>query len=73
MNKISFSANEEGGYELARTIMLERLRQDNNWTQLNSYDPGFDPYVEYIGNSRTKLLVLLHDVFWEFIGDHRAW
>ncbi len=67
MNKISFSANEEGGYELVRTIMLERLRRDNNWQQLNSYDPGFDPYVEYIGNSRTKLLVLLQDVFWEFI------
>lgn len=67
MSKIPFNANEEGGYELARTIMLERLRRDNNWQQLNSYDPGFDPYVEYIGNSRTKLLVLLQDVFWEFI------
>ena len=47
--------------------MLERLRRDNNWSQLNSYDAGFDPYVEYVGNSRTKLLVLLQDVFWEFI------
>ena len=67
MNKISFDANEEGGYELARAIMLERLRRDNNWNQLNSYDPGFDPYVDYVGNSRTKLLILLQDVFWEFI------
>jgi hypothetical protein len=56
-----------GGYELARAIMLERLRRDSSWSQLNSYDPGFDPYVEYVGNSRTKLLVLLQDVFWEFI------
>lgn len=67
MNKISFDANEEGGYELARAIMLERLRRDSSWSQLNSYDPGFDPYVEYVGNSRTKLLILLQDVFWEFI------
>jgi len=67
MNKISFDTNEEGGFELARTIMLERLRRDKGWNQLNSYDPGFDPYVEYVGNARTKLLILLHDVFWEFI------
>lgn len=67
MNKISFDANEEGGYELARTIMLEGLRRDKNWNQLNSYEPGFDPYVEYVGNSSTKLHILLQDVFWEFI------
>jgi len=70
MNKISFDANEEGGLELARAILMERLRRDKNWNSLNSYDPGFDPYVEYVGNahlSRTKLLVLIQDVFWEFI------
>jgi hypothetical protein len=36
MNKISFDANEEGGFELARAIMLERLRRDKSWNQLIS-------------------------------------
>jgi hypothetical protein len=70
MNKIAFDPNEAGGLELARTIMMERLRRDNSWNSINSYDPGFDPYVEYVNNEhlgRTKLLVLIQDVFWEFI------
>jgi hypothetical protein len=71
MNKIAFDPNEEGGLELARAILLERLRTDKTWVSINSYDPGFDPYVEYIGNdesrARIKLLVLIQEVFWEFI------
>lgn len=70
MNKISFDPNEEGGLELARAILIERLKRDKNWNSINSYDPGFDPYVEYVNNEqlgRTKLLDLIRDVFWEFI------
>jgi hypothetical protein len=70
MNKIAFDPNEEGGIELARAILIERLRREPKWNSINSYDPGFDPYVEYLGNAhvaRTKLLDLIGDVFWEFI------
>ena len=31
MSKIYFNPNEEGGLELARTIVLERLRKDKDW------------------------------------------
>ncbi len=71
MSKIPFDPKEEGGLELARIIVLERLRRDPVWKQINPYgDAGFDPYVEYVGDStlgRTKLLTLIQDVFWELV------
>ena len=70
MNRIAFDPKEEGGIELARAILIERLKREKNWNSINTYDPGFDPYVEYLGNAhaaRTKLLDLIRDVFWEFI------
>ncbi|PYV21087.1 MAG: hypothetical protein DMG24_20650 [Acidobacteria bacterium] len=70
MSKISFDPNDEGGLELARIVLLDRLRRDHNWNQISPYDSGFDPYVEYVGPSRPgqeRLLTLIQDVFWEFI------
>jgi len=36
MTKIAFDPSEEGGLELARAVLMEPLRRDKNWTQLNS-------------------------------------
>ena len=71
MSEISFDPNDSGNLELARLIVLERLRKDSKWCEINSYDEsGFDWLVNYIGDShrgRVKLLTLVQDVFWEFI------
>lgn len=71
MNKIPFDPRADDGLEIVRIIVLERLRGDNSWNQINYYsETEFDGFVEYIGDanqSKTKLLTLVQDVFWEFI------
>jgi len=49
MSKINFDPNEEGGLELARAIVLERLRNDRGWNQYDPSGSGFDRFVEYVG------------------------
>jgi len=68
MSKIPFDA--EGGLELAREIMLERLRREPGWNQINMYETrGFEDFVDFVDKQRSKdrLFTLLMDVFWEFI------
>ncbi len=70
MSKIKFDLTEEGGLELARAIVLERLRNDNSWQQYDLSGEGFNRFVEYIGNEydgRRRLASLAQDVLWEFM------
>lgn len=70
MSKINFDPKEEGGLELARAIVLERLRNDKDWHQYDLEGSGFDSFVEYVGDgyaSRRKLVALAQDVLWEFM------
>jgi hypothetical protein len=71
MAKIPFNPNEDGALEAVRTIVLERLRRDQNWNQLNQYDlSSFNPYVEYSETHIAvfqKFLIYVQDVFWELI------
>jgi hypothetical protein len=70
MSKIIFNPNEKGGLELARAIVLERLRNDKSWQQYDHSGEGFDRYVEYIGDQgagRRRLVFLAQDVLWEFM------
>ena len=70
MSKIKFDPNEKGGLELAREIILERLRNDTNWNQFDISGTGYDRYVEYIGDpyqGKEKLQFLAQDVLWEFM------
>jgi len=70
MGKIQFNPDEEGELELARYIVLERLRTDRSWQQYDLTGQGFDRIVEYVGNSqqgRSKLTILAQDVLWELM------
>lgn len=70
MSKITFDPNEEGGLEIVRAIVLERLRCDTGWEQYDLSGAGFDPFVEYVGESyqgSQKLTFLAQDVMWEFM------
>ena len=50
MSKINFDPKEPGGLELARAIVLERLRNDKSWRQYDLGGEGFDQFVEYSGD-----------------------
>lgn len=54
-----------------RQIVVERLRHDAAWRQLDPTGCGFTPYVEYVGQSghhgRHLLLFLAQEVFWQLI------
>ena len=70
MSKINFDPDEEGGLELARAIVLERLRNDRYWNQYDRSGSGFDRFVEYVGDptkGRRELAFLAQDVLWEFM------
>lgn len=68
--KIMFNSIEEGGLELARTIVLNRLRNECHWNQFERTAEGFERFVEYVGDQhegREKLALLTNEVLWEFI------
>lgn len=70
MSKIIFDPNEKNGLELARAIVLERLRNDESWQQYDLSGEGFDRFVEYVGDQgtgRRRLAYLAQDVLWEFM------
>ena len=70
MNKIEFDPNDEDGLELARTIVINRLRSDSHWNQFESTGHEFERDVEYIGDEhegRKKLAILTNEILWEFI------
>jgi len=67
---IKFDPNEEGSYEIARAVILERLKADRRWEQFDHEGTGFDRFVEYIGDpgiGRAKLRDYQQDVLWEFM------
>ena len=71
MSQINFDPREEGGLELVRAIVLERLRTDRSWSQYDLSGEGFDRYVVYVGdqaqNGRRRIASLAQDVLWEFM------
>jgi hypothetical protein len=57
-----------------RQIVVERLRRDTSWSQLDSTGDGFALYVEYVAqneperqNGRHTLLFLAQEVFWQMV------
>jgi hypothetical protein len=70
MNRIQFNHTESGGLELARQVVLERLRKDLSWRQFDVSGSGFDSYIEYIGQeqqARSKFNFLAQDILWELM------
>lgn len=69
MNKINFDSTKDG-LEIARSIVLKRLKKDLNWNQLDRSGEGYENYVEYIGD-RNKDMQRLHflgqEVFWQLM------
>lgn len=57
--------------DAVRQIVVERLRHDTSWRQLDPTGDGFAPYVEYVAqsgqNGRHLLLFLAQEVFWQMI------
>jgi hypothetical protein len=71
--KIPFYPTREA-LSTARQIVMERLRSDASWHQLDGSGEGFAPYVEYVAaneparqNSRNLLVFLAQEVFWQLI------
>ena len=57
-----------------RQIVIERLRRDTSWSQLDPTGEGFAPYVEYVAqneferqNGRHLLVFLAQEVFWQLV------
>lgn len=70
MGKVQFDPDEEGGLELARSIVLDRLRTDGDWKQYDLDGTGFSLFVDYVGDSqrgRQRLTTLAQDVLWELM------
>lgn len=70
MSKIIFDPTESGCFELARVIVLERLREDAAWRQYDLSGEGFVRFVEYVGDpgqGRQKLVFFVHDIMWELM------
>lgn len=66
--------HKEPDMEAVRQIILERLRNDPNWHQLDRTGDGYAPYVEYAGptesdwrDGRQCLVVLALEVFWQCV------
>jgi hypothetical protein len=60
--------------ETVRQIVVERLRRDTTWRQLDNTGDGFAPFVDYVAateferqNGRSLLLFLAQEVFWQFV------
>jgi hypothetical protein len=70
VDKITFDPNEQGGLELARVIVLQRLRDDHSWNQHGTVSREFDRYVDYVGDSeegRRRFASLVQDILWELM------
>lgn len=60
--------------DAVRQIVVERLRRDTTWKQLDNTGEGFAPFVDYIApteferqNGRSALLFLAQEVFWQLL------
>ena len=70
MGKIIFDPTKRDRYDVARLIVIERLRDDKKWDQFDPTGSGFDKYVEYIGHpgsDREQLKLLAIDILWDFM------
>ena len=60
--KIPFDARNPDP-DVVRQVVVERLRRDASWSQLDSTGDGFAPYVDYVGqDGRRPLLFLTQEV-----------
>jgi hypothetical protein len=73
--KIPFNPNQPD-IEQVRQIVFARLRRDQDWQQRDNTGEGFEPYVEYAGqteldrrNGRHMLMFLVEEVFWQLVGE----
>lgn len=73
--KIPFNPNHHD-IEAVRQIVFARLRGDRDWQQRDNTGEGFEPYVEYAGqtemdrrNGRHTLMFLVEEVFWQLVGE----
>lgn len=71
--KIPFDARQPDPVAV-RQIVVERLKRDKAWSQLDPSGDGFAPYVEYSGNNdaerigaRHALVFLAYEVFWQLL------
>jgi hypothetical protein len=71
--KIPFDPTREA-LATARQIVIERLRREASWGQLDGTGEGFAPYVEYVAsneparqNGRHLLVFLAQEVFWQLL------
>ena len=60
--------------DAVRQIVVERLRRDTTWKQLDNTGEGFAPFVDYVApteferqNGRSALLFLAQEVFWQLL------
>jgi hypothetical protein len=60
--------------DAVRQIVVERLRRDTTWRQLDNTGEGFAPFVDYVApteferqNGRSALLFLAQEVFWQLV------
>lgn len=70
MDKISFNPDEKGGLELARAVVLRRLKEDRNCQQYQHVISSLDDYVDFIGDlqqGRKRFEMLALDVLWELM------
>jgi len=67
MSKVPFAPNNPD-IEAVREIVLARLKKQPDWNQLDQTGQGFEPYVEYVGNSDPGFLAFqAQEVFWQLV------
>ncbi len=67
MSKVPFDPARPSA-TVVRQIVLERLKRDPSWNQLEGGGDRFDPFVEYQGRMERGLLHLyVREVFWQLV------
>jgi hypothetical protein len=67
MSKIPFDPAQPD-IEKVRQIVMERLRHEPHWQQLDNSGAGFDPYVKYTGQPHPAVLAFrAQEVFWQLV------
>lgn len=71
MSKIKFDP-ENPDIEIVRKVVMERLRNEGNWSQLGTSVRDFEPYIEYTGPPHlgiSKLDKLALEVMWQLVNE----
>ena len=67
MSKIPFDLAQPD-IEKVRQIVMERLRHEPDWQQLDTSGAGFAPYVDYIGHPNPAVFAFhAQEVFWQLV------